>query len=182
MPTKTLAKRPVRKRGSTPETEEQERAAERRRIEVAALLLSKHSYRQIGERLGVSHTTITRDVEHIREQWRVRAGAKYQEHVAEEVAKLDGMERVLIVRAFQGDPASVLAQLKIMERRARLLALDAPFKFEQVIPDDQMGALLSKAVEGMLAELGVKPGRKDVGAVVSRHLTAVAELVEGSAA
>ena len=47
-----------------------------------------------------------------------------------ELERLDRMIKGLDVRASQGDPKAVLATVKLMERRAKYLGLDAPTKLE----------------------------------------------------
>jgi hypothetical protein len=46
---------------------------EERRAHVAHLLTSHHTYREMAQQLGVSHSTIGEDVKVIRERWRERA-------------------------------------------------------------------------------------------------------------
>lgn len=56
-----------------------------------------------------------------------------------EVRRLDAMFRPLYVQALRGDRLAVDRCLKIMERRAGLLGLDAPIRIQQmVITEDQI--------------------------------------------
>jgi hypothetical protein len=87
-------------------------------------------YEAIGERLGLkksqSHRLVTRALEEARAQ--VTANA--DELRAEELSRLDGMLQGLWPRARKGEVSAVDRVLKIAERRAKLLGLDAPEKRE----------------------------------------------------
>ena len=48
----------------------------------------------------------------------------------EEVAKLDALDRAYLPSALEGDDKAALIVLRLMERRARLLAIDAPQRTE----------------------------------------------------
>jgi hypothetical protein len=109
---------------------------EKRRTEVAPLVLAHFSYRQIAERLGVAPSTISEDVKAMREQWRQRSSADYGTFLAEETAKLDLLERELLPEALHGGPEGGLnlqavdRLLAIRDRRARMLGLDSPSRVE----------------------------------------------------
>ncbi len=99
---------------------------EQRRQTVAANLLAGLNYRAIAEGLGVSLGTVANDVKIVMKRWR-----KEQLEAASEVAQLElvRLDRALFgiwsdVQA--GDTASIHTMLKLMERRAKLLGLDAP--------------------------------------------------------
>lgn len=103
---------------------------EQRRMQVAALYLSKRSGREIARQLNVSHRTVRKDLDIIRANWRATSTRDFDAAVAEEEAKLDGMERALMPRALMGEKNAVADMLKIADRRARLKGYDKPAKLE----------------------------------------------------
>lgn len=135
-----------RRKGGKPNADEKFEI-EQRRVQVAALYLSKLSGRAIAKRLDVSHSTIRKDIEKIKEQWRGRAALDYQAVVDEELAKLDGLERALIPLAFQGHHNAVNDLLKLMDRKARLLGLDQPTRIEAKVEHVEVEAKRARAQE-----------------------------------
>jgi hypothetical protein len=97
-----------------------------RRARVADMLLARVPQREIARRCGVALGTISDDVRSIKQDWYDRAAASYMQHVAEEVAKLDLLERLLIPRVVGGELAAVDRMLKVMVHRAALLNLEHP--------------------------------------------------------
>jgi hypothetical protein len=114
---------------------------EERRAQVALLILSHVPYRAIGQMLGISSGTVAEDVRIIRRQWRERAADSYEAHVAEEIAKLDVLERAWVAKATPLHPlrsaedvAAAEAATRVLDRvmrhRARLLGLMQPTRHE----------------------------------------------------
>jgi transposase len=130
---------------------------EERRAQVAQLLTRHHTYREMAQQLGVSHSTIGEDVKVIRERWRERACTDYADLLAEEMAKLDLLEREILPKALSGGPEggvnlrAVDRVLAIRDRRARMLGLDAPSKVEAVLKVE----LIVRALEATVEELGL---------------------------
>jgi len=87
-------------------------------------------YVEIGAALGIgksqAHRLVTAGLEDAREQ----IAASADELRAEEVSRLDGMLAGLWPTARKGVVTAVDRVLKIMERRAKLLGLDAPDRRE----------------------------------------------------
>lgn len=105
--------------------------AEERRSKIAALLVRKVPYRQIASTLGVAIGTVASDVEKIRAEWRTSALDNLEDYVIEELATLDNDEyelRMLLQRqaTVENRLRAYDRILKIRERRAKLLGLDAP--------------------------------------------------------
>lgn len=107
-------------------------AREERRTLVATLLLTRASYRQIIDavrtQLGyeTSLGTIHNDVSVIRHQWAERTHTAWDAHVSEQMAYLDGLLRAVMPDALRGDTTAVTAALGILDRRAKMLGLNAP--------------------------------------------------------
>lgn len=131
-----------------------ERAAERR-IKAFELRKAGTRYRAIGNALGISEAQAHRDVAKVLQSLVLPEGEIKMARVLEE-ARLDAMLFALWGSANQGHLGTIDRVLRIMERRARLLGLDAPMK---VSPTDVSGKHAYPAEE--LAELlrGVEESR-----------------------
>jgi hypothetical protein len=124
--------------------DEQGRASRRRRkgsveaqtIElmqkVVRLRKQRFSYEQIGNQLGLS----TSWVHEIFQKARKELIRDDLETIIDlECRTLDDMQASLSTAALQGDTSAINATLKIQERRARLLGLDAPSRAEHSGPN-----------------------------------------------
>lgn len=109
-----------------PETvEAKEKAAQ-------ALELRKEGYgfQEIADKLGynsvqAAHAAVKRSIMAI-----IREPA--EELIKVELERIDKMWRIHYVNAYNGDPDALKSCLKLMERRAKLLGLDAAQKIEDV--------------------------------------------------
>jgi hypothetical protein len=128
---------------------------EQRRVQVAEMMTSHHTYREMAERLNVASSTISDDVKAIREQWRERTVSDYGAFLAEEMAKLDQLEWKVLPQALTGDMnlRAVDRELGIRDRRARLLGLDSPSRVEVHMRVEQV----AKAIELVVIEMGMDP-------------------------
>lgn len=86
------------------------------------------SYRDIGKKLTISHEQARRDVES-----QLKALSKLNEDKADELRaleleRLDKMTRSLDRMVEAGNVGAISTMLRVMERRAKLLGLDAPEK------------------------------------------------------
>lgn len=109
----------------------QAEAAAARRIQALELRKAGVSYRAIGDKLGVSEAQAHRDVKAA-----MQALAKVQDTIAEDVrvmelARLDDMYFSIATQIRNGNHGAIDRGLRIMERRAKLLGLDAAVKNEQ---------------------------------------------------
>lgn len=99
-----------------------------RTVEAIALRQAGLTYRQIGERLGITeqgaHNSVTRAMQ--------RMNAKIADEVPElrrlELERLDRMLLAIWPQVVGGNFGAIDRALRIMERRARLCGLDAPIK------------------------------------------------------
>ena len=101
-------------------TEHREKALQLRR--------AGHGYRVIGERLGLSKARAHQLVQEGLEEAKAQIVAHADELRTEEISRLDGMLPKLYAAAEAGDVQAVDRVLKIGERRAKLLGLDAPVR------------------------------------------------------
>ena len=117
-------------------------AVERRRQQVAerratvAKLWARHlTQEEIAAAVGVDQSTISRDIKALVVAWRAEALTEVADLRAREFADLDSMEREAAMAASVGRSAAELARLlevrlRVKERRARMLGLDAPRRQE----------------------------------------------------
>lgn len=127
-----------------------------RRAQVAALRLMHYTQKEIADRLGVTQPTISTDLKAVRDEWAERRDEHYTEWVAEELAKLDALEKTWLPRALSrdADDKALTKVLQIMERRARMLGLDQPEKFlHQVVTVDMIDAEIQR-LERQLQTVG----------------------------
>ncbi len=116
-----------------------------RRASVAEMWSRRITQRDMARTLNVSEPTISRDIAWLLEQWRKESVKKLDDVKARELADLDAMERD-IAMALVPHKGSTIAlrerarltdtRLRIKERRARLLGLDAPTRQEVSGPDE----------------------------------------------
>jgi uncharacterized protein (DUF1778 family) len=100
--------------------ERQKKALELRRMGLG--------YIEIGEQIGISKSQAQRLVARAMEESRLQIDESAADLKAEELSRLDGMLRAVWPQARKGSLQAVDRVLKIGERRAKLLGLDAPVK------------------------------------------------------
>jgi F420-dependent methylenetetrahydromethanopterin dehydrogenase len=117
------------------------------------------SYAEVAKQVGLSRGGAYKAVQHALDEIR----ASYRETAAEvlelELDRLDEMTRALSNKVGYGDPQAVTAALRVMDRRAKLLGLDAPTKIAPTDPsgdnpylaasDDELRALAVKVAAGV---------------------------------
>lgn len=112
-----------------------------RRTMIADMLLRRVPERAMAAQLGCSKTTVHRECEKIRGEWRDRRAEAFDAHVSESVAVLDrarGVALSIMAREDVVIPARLEALAKVLsceDRRARLLGLDKPAQLEVILPD-----------------------------------------------
>ena len=133
-----------------PDAKREEIAA--RRTQVASLRLAHLTETEIAAKLGVAQSTVSRDLTAIRAEWYDRRMTAYDDWVAEELAKLDRLERSLLPLAVSGQTSAVDRVLGVMDRRARLLGLDKPQLHEHVVvTEDALDAEIRRLEERLAA-------------------------------
>ncbi len=138
-----------------PASKAQRAATAERRAKAVALRLAGVDYDTIADRLGyasrgAAYTDITRALEaNVAEQQR---GADLLRQ--EELARLDRLQAGVWQAATGGDSRAVDTALRIIDRRCKLLGLDAPVRHEVVTMD---------AVEAEIARLSAELGRNETG-------------------
>jgi Trp operon repressor len=117
-----------------------------RRQRVSALRLMHYTQREIAAQLGVSVATINRDLAVVRAEWAERRSQSYESWVGEELAKIDLLERAILPAAISGDDKAQARLVQFMDRRARMMGLDKPERFEHTV-------ITMDAVEAEIARL-----------------------------
>ena len=112
-----------------PATGQAEAAAERRQKSLD-LRIAGARYRQIGAQLGVSYQTAYRDVQAALGELATLQDRKAEKLRELELERCDKLTLALWPKARAGDEKAVRAIITVMDRRAKLLGLDAPTKLE----------------------------------------------------
>ena len=99
------------------------------------LLKARVHYREMAKKLGVSLGTIANDVKQIFQAWAAEQFENVREQAALDLATMNDAIRALTVAVRNGDTQAVTALLRILERRARMLGLDAPQRLEHTGKD-----------------------------------------------
>lgn len=110
--------------------------AREREREAVQLRIAGASYDEIARHLGIRRGSAHRIVQRVLARLSAQTGELAEEVRRLELERLDALWRALYERAVNGDLPAVDRALHIMERRARLLGLDAPTK---VAPTDPTG-------------------------------------------
>ena len=101
--------------------------SEARGMQALSLRLGGASYREIGRTLGVSHVTAFRYLRWAMREYAAEPATQIRDM---EVARLDRLMAGHWEKAINGDVNSTRTVLTIMDRRAKLLGLDAPQKLD----------------------------------------------------
>ncbi len=99
------------------------------------------TYRQIGEHMGVSSSMAYRYVQGAFEKLAQEQPEKRENIRRAELQRCDLLLKGLSPMVHVGNVGAVTAYLKVMERRAKLLGLDAPAKSEVEIKDWRTDAI-----------------------------------------
>lgn len=121
---------PPKKKGDTCYNRRQKDQAIPNRHKAFELFKMGWTYRQIAENLGVTipcaHTYVQEELGYLKDDIKEMAHA----WLDIELRRLEDLMRTLQPRALQGDVRCIDRVLKIMERKAKFLGLDAPEKKE----------------------------------------------------
>jgi hypothetical protein len=133
----------------------QRAAAEARRVQVADYLLAGWTYREMRAVLHVSLSTISKDVRILLERWQKEQGLGIQKWINRELRKLGTLESLLQSELNSENVdrkmAAIDRALRIQQRRAKLLGLDAPTKTAYTDPSGEKD-VLSDAIKQSLRE------------------------------
>ena len=127
---------------------------EQRRKLVAANLLGGMNYRELAEVCGVSIGTISSDVKIILGRWRKEQVADTSDYAQMELRRLDKALNAIWNKVIDGQLDALDRFLRIQERRAKLLGLDAPN--ETQLSGEDGGPLAVSIIEVVKSHAGTE--------------------------
>lgn len=107
-----------------------EAAAVMRREQALELRAAGMTYMYVAEKLGISKTQAWRDVQKAIKEVQEEYTENTKAIITIELKRLDRMLLALWTEAIKGNQGAIDRVVKIMERKSRLLGLDAPTKKE----------------------------------------------------
>lgn len=118
---------------------------EQRRKIVAANLQSGLSITKIAEALGVSKATVSADAKAIYREWKADRNICVDAILESELSRLDRALAAIWPSVCKGHLTAIDRMLRIQERRAKYLGLDAPTRIQDVsnLSDEELRQLLS---------------------------------------
>jgi transcriptional regulator with XRE-family HTH domain len=111
-----------------------QRAAHRR--EIARMTLQGKFQEQIAEELGISQSQVSIDLKSIREEWHAETAKTYDEFKAQEIAKIDNLERERWTAWNNTTEHEHLGGVQwCIDRRIKVYGIDAAVKLAPTTPD-----------------------------------------------
>jgi len=104
-----------------------------RRRRCVDLRIAGWDLRAIAAKVGCSKSTVERDVLKALEERAGKVGESADVMIAQEKARLDELQSSFWAAALKGDVKAAGIVLSVMDRRARLLGLDAPKKLDHEV-------------------------------------------------
>lgn len=137
-------------------------ATTERHIQALALRKQGQTYRDIGAALGIDHSTAVRDVQLALTELNGQLTAEAQSLRAMEAARLDALQAAIWPQAEAGNLRAIDRVIAIMERRARLLGLDA----SAALPSGALYELPNAERLARLAALYERAGARRAGSAI----------------
>lgn len=138
-----------------PASRAQRAATAQRRTQAIALRLAGLDFETIATRLGyASRGAACNDINRALEQSLAEQARDVEVLRQAELLRLDRLQAGVWTKALAGDPRSAEVALKVIDRRCKLLGLDAPQRFEVLTMD---------AVEAEIARLSAELGETTGG-------------------
>ncbi len=105
-------------------------AAVERGWQAFAIRKGGHSYKAIAAQLGVNERTVRRDIRRVLDDLNARALGQAELYQRMQLERINDMWKGVWPAILRGDLEAVRTGLRIMEREAKLLGLDAPTKID----------------------------------------------------
>lgn len=117
-------------------TKEQEQAIRERRKQATALRLAGVDWQSIADRLGYTDRDhACQDVRRALKQSAAELSSSLEDLRQEELARIDRLIAAIWAQAMAGDQRAAETCARLIDRRVRLLGLDAPIKHEVITID-----------------------------------------------
>lgn len=127
-----------------------------RREKVAELALGHRSENAIAAALGVPRGTVHHDIVALRREWQEHRLRDTEQIISEDLQRLELIEKAILGAALAGDYHAIDRLLKVQERRARLLGLDAAIRVkDETVTAEEMERLLLQAARRIAEEQGL---------------------------
>lgn len=148
-------------------------------VRVGDLHLTGHSQVEIAEKLEISQATVSNYLSESRTHWRANLTKSYDEHMAEALAQINRILKATEVGLQAGDPKSVEAATRLIERTSKLLGLDHADRISarMVAVEEAKTRVLVGATMALLDHLGLSGEARTEAVAVMRTAVAVQELV-----
>ena len=117
-------------RNSTPTGKASKARSVEKRQQALDLRLAGGSYREIGQQIGISHVQAYRRVDAALSELHKLQMQKAEKLREIELERLEKMHEALWPKVRNGDEKAVRALVAVMDRRAKLLGLDAPTRMQ----------------------------------------------------
>ena len=124
-----------------------------RRAQAFDLRMEGYSFRDIGRKLGISHTAAHKHVQKGLEDLARTSEDKAKMLILMEASRLDRLQQGCWDAATKGDLYAIDRVLKLMERRAKLFGLDAPNKIAQTNIDGTEDRFDQMSEEELMARI-----------------------------
>ena len=111
--------------------------ARERELEAVRLRRAGVEYHDIGDKLGISESGAYECVRRVLARVVTEANETGAENLALDLQRVNVMLVGLWPKVLAGDPQAIVAALRVLERRARMLGYDAPAKVAPTTPDGE---------------------------------------------
>ena len=97
-----------------------------RKLEVTRLRLAGYTTREIATMLHTSASTVSEDMKVLTREWMAEAQENRASAIGLDVARLDALIHAIWEKAVGGDLPAIREVVRLLERRAKVMGLDAP--------------------------------------------------------
>lgn len=148
-------------------------------VRVADLYLTGHNQVEIAEKLEISQSSVSLYLSEARTHWRQDLNKSYDEHLAEARETIRTIMKATQAGLEQGDPRSVEAATKLVERTAKLLGLDHADRTSarMVAIEEAKLRMLSSAMVAVFDHLGLEGAKREEAFTVLQTELEVKEFV-----